>query len=438
MLCHRPKNPRASRNIHVAVGSFFIALLAVCFSVCSVAQEPALSPPTRSIDEKYFGMHMHQPGIRGGWPNVKFGSRRLWDAYVAWPNIEPKVGDFDFRALDSALNEAERRKVSVVLPLGLSPAWASARPNEPSGYKPGNAAEPISIESWGTYVAAVASRYKGRIEAYEVWNEPDLKMFFSGTPEKMAELTNEACRQIRKIDKSALIVGPAPTSGPHTFGWYRKFLKASGDRPCYDIVGWHLYTTEGTPETMVEVSRRIRALLNEFGLSKMPIWNTEYGYFIENRAGARVTGTVANPSKLILDEDLAGSYLARAFIVGWAAGIERLYWYAWDNGKMGLIEPMGFAEKPAVNVYRRIHSWLLGTRFTSCTRARGVFSCMGQRGGDEMMFVWSVGAGQGVELPEGWQAAKVERIDGRELQLKRNDLLDIDGRPQRLVRATGN
>src|SRR2546429_8360016 len=93
--------------------------------------------------------HLPQPTP---WPRVSFGSWRLWDAYVVWPNVEPQKGQWDFSHLDGYISLAESHSVEILLPLGLTPAWASSRPKEKSGYEPGNAAEPRNISDWSEYV----------------------------------------------------------------------------------------------------------------------------------------------------------------------------------------------------------------------------------------------------------------------------------------------
>ena len=128
------------------------------------------------------------------------GAGGLWDAYVTWPNLEPARGKWDFSRLDKYVAIAEKRGVSILLPLGLTPAWASARPAEASNYKPGNAAEPSNLELWRNYVRTVASRYKGRIRTYELWNEPNIPKFFSGSVDMLVKLTQIAREELKKVD----------------------------------------------------------------------------------------------------------------------------------------------------------------------------------------------------------------------------------------------
>src|SRR5580704_5261031 len=112
--------------------------------------------PNHPITAQYFGMHIHHTASGTPWPPVQFGSWRLWDSGVAWPQLEPQLGKWDFTLLDRYVQLAAQHHVEIVLTLGLTPAWASARPQEPSAYSRGNAAEPRSLADWEDYVRVVA------------------------------------------------------------------------------------------------------------------------------------------------------------------------------------------------------------------------------------------------------------------------------------------
>src|SRR5207302_2061581 len=108
--------------------------LAISPALTSKLAASSLAPPTESTPLTFFGMHIHhlmwgapQPTP---WPAVPFGSWRLWDAYVAWPNVEPEKGKWDFASVDKYVSIAEQHHVEVLLPLALSPPWASSNPKE--------------------------------------------------------------------------------------------------------------------------------------------------------------------------------------------------------------------------------------------------------------------------------------------------------------------
>src|SRR5262249_13080787 len=146
------------------------------------------------------------------WPPVAFSEWRLWDAGVTWAQLEPEPGKWQFDLLDRYTHLAAERHVDILLTLGLTPAWASARPEEPSAYGKGEAAEPRKLEDWERYVRTVATRYKGVIHNYEIWNEPNVKGTFTGSPQAMLQLGRVAYEVLKAVDPTVTVVSPSPTA----------------------------------------------------------------------------------------------------------------------------------------------------------------------------------------------------------------------------------
>src|SRR5262249_33615004 len=160
----------------------------------------------------------------------------LWDAYAVWPWLEPQKGKLQWTLLDKLNQVADDHHVEVLLPIGLSPTWASARPGEPSGYQPGFAAEPADFGDWRRHVETVATRYAGRVHFYEIWNEPNKKPFYSGDLGTMVRLCREAYASLKRVDPKIQVVSPAAT-GQGGELWLDSFLAAGGG-DCFDIVGF--------------------------------------------------------------------------------------------------------------------------------------------------------------------------------------------------------
>jgi len=93
-----------------------------------------LQPPAGAIPATYFGLHIHRATTTTPWPVIPFGAWRLWDAGVSWSDLEPRNSNWDFRLLDQYVTLAQKHNVDLLLPLGFTPTWASARPNEISSY----------------------------------------------------------------------------------------------------------------------------------------------------------------------------------------------------------------------------------------------------------------------------------------------------------------
>ena len=62
---------------------------------------------------------------------------------------------------------AAAANISIICAITSSPMWAAA-----PGSLPPNG-RPSSPEAYGNFTAKVAERYKGRIAAFEIWNEPN-------------------------------------------------------------------------------------------------------------------------------------------------------------------------------------------------------------------------------------------------------------------------
>lgn len=331
---------------------FALVLLTTLFSITSTCADTAFRA-TDPIPLTYFGLHIHHSDNGTPWPNVPFGSWRLWDAYVGWAHLEPARGQWDFSRLDRYVAMAQLTKVELLLPLAMTPPWASARPNEPSPYKPGNVAEPALIEDWINYVSTVGTRYKGKIKQYEIWNEPSDRNHYSGSPEMLVRLTCEAKRVLKQIDPAIQIVSPASAGGGHHIDYLDNFL-AGGGKNCIDVVAHHFYVFNKPPEAMVPLIREVRSVMVKHGIGDKPLWNTETGWWLANGDGTPDHPMVAKRGwKKLALQDESGDYLERALLLARAEGVARFYWYSWDNRYgLGMIEPTSRDPKPIVNKWR--------------------------------------------------------------------------------------
>src|SRR5712675_1970178 len=79
-------------------------------STSSAGGAPTTTASSISVTPQYFGMHVHNAG---NWPSIAFGSLRLWDAGVAWPNLEPTKGQWNFSMLDNYVSTSQQNNVEV-------------------------------------------------------------------------------------------------------------------------------------------------------------------------------------------------------------------------------------------------------------------------------------------------------------------------------------
>jgi hypothetical protein len=360
--------------------------------------------------DPFFGMHIHRADGGTPWPSARFGSWRLWDAYVAWPNLEPRRGQWDFSRLDRYVAFGERFGIDVLLPLGLSPTWASARPTEKSSYQPGNAAEPADIENWRRYVRTVAERYKGRVRHYDIWNEVNEIGFFSGTMLKMVELTCAAREVLKEVSPDNKVVSPSMIGAGSEPAKFEEFLRLGG-KLCVDIVGYHFYVPHREPEEIVDLVRRVRQVMTRQDVGGLPLWNTESGWWLANSDGSAETGADKRWRRVTTNEGPA--VVARTLILGRAAGLERFYWYAWDGNVLGLIEPLTGQLKPAAVAYGTLIRWMAGNT-PLCSTNNGQWVCrLTGEGALVKRIAWSTAnVSPSLRLLDGERLVAVERLDG--------------------------
>jgi Glycosyl hydrolase family 10 len=381
------------------------------------------SPTQAKIPASLFGMHIHQS--EKTWPNVPFYSWRLWDAGTAWGDLEPQAGVWKFEPLDRAVALAAKKKVEILLTLGQTPRWASARPNDESAYgNPGWPAEPTNLKDWRNYIRTIATRYKGKIHHYEIWNEPDYKMFYTGSVGKMVELAREAYTILKQVDPTNVVLSPGATNGTPDFKWQKDFFRQGGGKYA-DVIAQHLYPQTAVPEDRAQYIERFTKILAGAGLSKKPLWNTETGWL--------------KPVTFQSDRQ-AMAYVARTYLIDWAKGVQRLYWYAWDNrAAVSLYFIQSDRQTPTAiaKSYAQIQKWMVGARMDECKpQSDNTWICQLTRNGRSNWVVWNPDRELTFTVPKNWKIKKTQDLAGKTTNLPASQQIAIDFSPLLLSSTT--
>jgi len=364
-------------------------------SANDVDAQPDVSLP---IGNDYFGMHIHRLVSKTGsplteWPGpVAIGALRLWDSGVRWADIEPQPGLWNFTLFDAYVDSAALHGASVLYTLGSTPRWASARPDEAGPYGPGCAAEPARMTDWIAYVRQVVSRYRGRIQAYELWNEPifaDIARdrgapgFFSGRVATLVEMARHARAVIDELDPAAKLATPGLVNGVDRL---QLFLDAGGAL-LVDAVAYHFYS-DGTPRFVTQVDD-VRRVMRRCGVASKPLWNTECG----------------------VDDGESPALLAQLLLLGAAQRVERFYYYAWDDEYTGMLAA-GPSARARTAAYAQAQGWLQGTTVSPPERLpAGVLRIRARRGEERLAFLWAERESRLTQpAPTGWKLASVERL----------------------------
>jgi len=202
---------------------------------------------------------------------------------IRWDSVEPAPGVFNFTADDAAVQQSIAAGLQVVGILIGTPAWAGHAGNGvPRGLdRPLH--DPQNL--WAQYVLTTVAHYRGQVSDWEVWNEPDMRFFWRGTPDQYARLLQVTYRAVKDADPAARVLMGGmvvPDLGFLTRVLHDAAKEAGGHGPIFDAVSWHAY---GPAHLLYTNIRRVRAVLDATGFGRTPIWVTEAGFPSANPNG---------------------------------------------------------------------------------------------------------------------------------------------------------
>ncbi len=206
--------------------------------------------------------------------------------YLSWAGTEPEPGQFRWEDADNVVKAGETAGLQVLMRLHDTPEWA--RPPGATVTHP-----PLDLEDYRRFVTEVAGRYRGRVAAYEIGNEPNLYYDWGGldpNPAGYVEMLKVAYEAIKAQDPGALVItGGVATTGDGGDGAmgdldFIRGMYEAGARGYFDALGSHPYGF-GLPPFRdhpwgLSTARLAaqRAVMVAAGDSDTPIWATEVGW----------------------------------------------------------------------------------------------------------------------------------------------------------------
>ena len=221
----------------------------------------------------------------------------------AWRDIEPLQDVWDWTQADRILAELEPRGLRLIARLGQAPQWAWADAYESNETASFHDAPPTKMEDWSEFCLTLAQRYRGRIAAYQIWNEPNLSREWGGRPPDAAayvELLAACSRAIRQADPDAVLIsaGLAPTGNNDSAAVpddvYLDRMYRSGFQQYIDVVGVHapgFAAPEIGPDDAAAKSRwftfrrveDLRKIMLMYGDAARQMAVMEFGYTTDTR-----------------------------------------------------------------------------------------------------------------------------------------------------------
>jgi hypothetical protein len=213
---------------------------------------------------------------------------------VLWRDINPAPGTFSWSASDAQINNAVADGQQILAILHVVPSWANGGKDED--------VPPLSTTAWSEFVRQVAQRYRGKIAAYEIWNEPDTgstSQFGIGwgrnieEPPLYVDFLHAAAVEIRAQAPGTLVVGPAFMSrnnGSGVDNRKRRILQqiTAANYPdgpgtnFIDVISVH--NNAGDTEHELTMGNRLNYENLAYvwnhapAIRTKPVWVTEFGY----------------------------------------------------------------------------------------------------------------------------------------------------------------
>lgn len=305
-----------------------------------------------------------------GWERVVFWWRELQ------PNGPDEWNAFYFP--DSELQRELESGREVVGMIANAPDWANDRKGTagvPQGlYLPLD--DPGNL--WANFVRKIVERYKGRIDRWVIWNEPDVWQqdhpgyTWNGTVEDYYQLLKVAYLVAKEVNPNCKI-----HLAGLTFWWdtdygrelyFERLLKVIAQDPTapehnyyFDVVTLHLYFQS---QSAFDMPAHVHRVMKEQYAFDKPVWINE----CNAPPSEDPLDPVGHPRFRVRLEDQA-NFILQAFALGLAGGAERISVYKMaDKPKPpGSLEPYGLvraddSRRPAYYAYKVATKHLSGAR----------------------------------------------------------------------------
>ncbi|MGB1250654.1 MAG: cellulase family glycosylhydrolase [Candidatus Promineifilaceae bacterium] len=247
---------------------------------------------------------------------------------LRWTIIEPQQDDFRWAKTDRAIELLHANNIDIIGVLTWVPTWANGQSsaNTPSGHFP-EAYPPYSVADFTNFVNAVASRYRGKVQSYEIFNEPNSDLFWrpAANVSEYIPFLCDGYAAIKAVDSNAIVgMGGLVGNGidfirqQRDLDDYLPALYAQGAQNCFDIVTIHPYVHPvevGLNSLQTLFIDKTLAVMIANGDGDKPIWITEIGWSTAPNAWGQPT----------VSEAEIATWIGQLY--GKLHSVERIYWY---------------------------------------------------------------------------------------------------------------
>lgn len=207
---------------------------------------------------------------------------------------------FNWQYVDLVFDAMLARGIRPLVELGFMPDCLKSG-EETIFWWRGNVTPPASLQRWCELVEALARHVTARYGAaevrawyFEVWNEPNLRGFFTGTQAQYFALYDATAATLKRVDPAFRVGGPA-TAGLDEGAWISEMIGhcVQSGAPL-DFLSTHSYGVDGAldeygrdrhrlkarKDCVAADVQNVRALVQKSAMPDLPVffteWNTSY------------------------------------------------------------------------------------------------------------------------------------------------------------------
>ncbi|MEN0014304.1 MAG: hypothetical protein AAGC46_13125 [Solirubrobacteraceae bacterium] len=257
-----------------------------------------------------------------------------------WQYVEPEPGTFDYAKYDRLVGAAAQRGIAIL------PIIFGVSPGEGAKAKPGakvtdtTTMPPLHDAHFAAYAVRLVQRYgpdgafwkdhpkipKLPITSWQVWNEPNLKAYWGGTPDATAygKLLKTTAKAIRGADPKAQIVTaglPNSKLGGSLSTYVRTMIKRAGTGS-FDVLAVHPYAQSAAD--VLASAKQTEQVAEAAGAGDIGLWITEVGWATDAPSSPFTVGETQQAQ-------LVGDLLRQSADQATALRLRGVVYYAWRD-----------------------------------------------------------------------------------------------------------
>ncbi|XAO70829.1 MAG: hypothetical protein AAYR33_07235 [Acetobacteraceae bacterium] len=202
----------------------------------------------------------------------------------------------------------------------------------------GGADAPADFDIYAKLVGEAVKRYSAdlslsgiprKIEYWEIWNEPDLSLFWSGSPTQFYSMYEKIARKIKSIDPSAKVGVSGVSNGESGSGPYTRglvdYCRTRGVP--LDFLSWHYYAHNSSdPRRFASCATAQRQNLDRAGFTNAESICTEWNI---TPLSSAVTASAIQSAE-------NAAYIVASFVTMNKSAVDKAYYYRGDAGFLSL------------------------------------------------------------------------------------------------------